>query len=412
MTKSVVVTGLGVVSPLGDTEDTVVQNLKTHSCGLTQIDLGLDSPLWFGYITSDFEHEIDELPSEHSLLWKQLASVDPGLLYGYVAALRAVADAGLEHEDMLATTRTASTVSSSKGFLRLFLNPHKDLLDGAPLTSVKPEYVLGFSPDTLGRLLAHRWGFNGPVLSTSAACATGLHSLILGAHLIIDGIADIVLCGSAECTRNQLAMTGFYNMGALSRDMCRPFDKSRSGFNPGEGAGVFVLESEEHALAREARIRARLAGWDYRSEAYHVTAVEPHSPTAEYAVQLTLRRAGWTPESVEYINAHGTGTLQNDRAEALLINRVFGQHHTPLVSSLKGHIGHLLGASASAELALVLMALSNGFIPPTLRLETPDPECPVNHVHPNGEERSITRFLKFSLGFGGHVAIAAFELPK
>ncbi len=176
-----------------------------------------------------------------------------------------------------------------------------------------------------------------------------------------------------------------------------------------------VLERESSARQRGARIMARITGWDLRADGYSATAVEPDGRTLDYAIRRTLARAGWCPEDVEYINAHGTGTRLNDSVEAAVISRVFGDaslgRKRPLVSSLKPYIGHLLGASSSVEIALAITSLNRGYIPATLRLQEPDPEFCLNHVAASGEDRRVTRFLKISLGFGGHTGVIAIELP-
>lgn len=415
--RRVVITGVGVVCPLGWTASTIRRELLADRHALALHEIGLEQPIWFGAVNAEFFRDNPLLESLDPRE-REIATCDPGFLYGMWAAHRALADAGLTRESgeslSVDPARLASTVSSSKGFLRALLQAHRLFLGATgeqAVGGVTLADVFGcFRADSLGHWLARHFGFTGPVLNTAAACATGLHSVILGAELIRDGVADVVLAGSAECTRNPLPLAGFYNMGALSSELCRPFHRDRSGFNAGEGAAVFVLESSEHAVARRARVLGILSGWDYRSEAYHVTAIEPGAGTAETAVRRTLAKAGWRAHEVDYINAHGTGTPLNDKAESEMIERIFG-NPTPWVSSLKGHVGHLLGASASVELALTLIALDQGYIPPTARLDCPDPAFRVRFVPPGGLKQHIQRFLKFSLGFGGHVAIVAIERP-
>lgn len=410
----VAITGVGVVCPLGYTRQEIASALRANESRLQTVDIGLGEQLFFGLVPEDFFPRSEAL--FHHILspdQRRLARLDPGLLYGLWAAHEAMEEAQLYVGQNVDMSRVASTVSSSKGFLRCYLKAHELLCGGNDLDfSAKDLGMLlqTFFPNTLGAWLAQLYGFQGGILSASAACATGLVAILMGISLIRDGIADVVLAGSAECTRNPMAMAGFINMGAFSRERCRPFHRMRSGFNAGEGAAVFVLESLSHAQGRRAKPLAIIRAGDYRSEGYHITAVEPSSDTAEFAVRNTLRHANWEPQDVEYINAHGTGTPLNDQAEAFLIDRIFAPHR-PLVSSLKGHIGHLLGASASVELALTLISLDAGFIPPTYGLDEPDPAFHLQFVSSVGENQPVRRFLKFALGFGGHVAVIAVERP-
>jgi 3-oxoacyl-[acyl-carrier-protein] synthase II len=401
---------VGAATPLGCSRAAILAGFRAGETALRREDIGLDVPLWFGRVASDVEDlagkALEFLPENE----REFARVEPGLVYGIVAAGAALQDAGFDSGPFADPWRVASTVSSSKGFLRNFLRAHAILLASGPGSDGIGELLARFPADTLNRLLARKHGFSGPLLCYPAACATGANSVIGAADLLRDGIADVVLAGSSECTANAVNLASFYNMGALSADISRPFHRHRNGFNAGEGAAIFVLERESDACRRGARVIARLCGWDYRSEAYHITAVEPGGVTTEHTIRSALRKAGWEPAEVEYINAHGTGTPLNDESEANVISRVFGAPG-PLVSSLKAHIGHLLGASASVELALALIALEAGFVPPTLMLDEPDPAFRINLVPDGGVQKCVRRFMKLSLGFGGHIAALALERP-
>lgn len=411
--SEIAITGVGVVCPLGWEREAIIAELKANRSRLELTDVGLNEPVYFGGIPPGFFEAANSFTEQLGDPFAELARVDPGLLYGMFATHRALSEAGLVSARQFTGDRVGITSTSSKGFLRCFLEAHS-AWQAFPAPATQDlgigELVCGFSPTTLSEWTNRRYGFTGPTIASSAACATGLVSVIFGCQLIKDGIADIVIAGSAECTRNALTLAGFINMGAFSSQRCRPFHRDRSGFNAGEGAAIFILESRQHAEARGASPLAYIRGTDYRCEAFHITAVEPASATAEYAVRRALSQAGWVPSDVEYVNAHGTGTPLNDRAEAALIRKVFGET-MPWVSSLKGHIGHLLGASASVELALTLIALRAGFIPPTLELNTPDPECEMRFVPSQGKKQFVRRFMKFSLGFGGHIAVVAVEIP-
>lgn len=368
---------------------------------------------YFGQVTPDV-HEVgrgvldwlDE--EEHALL-----TVDSGILYGFTAVREALREADLAL-DSLDPWRIATIVSASKGqfrSLRLAMNMLQEL-GPCPASEADRkrmgQLVRNYPGDTLGLLIARRYGLRGPVLNYPAACATGIFSLAAGMQLLLEHRADAVLAGSAESTGNATTLASFINMGAISPEMARPFDKRRGGFNPGEGAAVFVLERESDARARGATIRGILSGWDSRSDAFHITGVDTEGVVVEYAMRACLERTGWDPASVGYINAHGTGTELNDATEAGVISRIFGEPG-PWVSSLKSTVGHLLGASASVELAMSCIALDDGFVPPTVALEQPDEAFHCRFVPPQGAQEQITRFMKNSLGFGGHIGILAVE---
>jgi len=413
VSNRIAITGYAAASPIGCTTSTIVRSLREGRTGLQLTDLGLGQPIWYGRIHEEFYEFAAEALAHLDATQARLAEIEPGLGYGFVVGWEAWRRAQLDSSPPANPSRVASTLSSSKGFLRTYLYAHSQMLGNAtsPPTIHTKELLEAFPAETVGRWIARKKRLCGPVIATPLACATGVISVIMAANLIGEGVADVVLAGSAEYTANVMNLAGFLNMGALSPERTRPFHRSRSGFNAGEGAAAFIVESEAHARARGVQPIAYIVGWDYRSEAYHITAVEPSGETAEYAVRQTLRRAGWQPREVEYINAHGTGTPLNDQAEAQIIQRVFGEH-CPYVSSLKAHVGHLLGASGSVELALTLTAMRDHFVPPTFGLDEPDPEFQLRFPHPAGENLRIQRFLKFSLGFGGHVAMLAVEMAS
>lgn len=363
---------------------------------------GFSSPCWFGRVREEVEATDPEpdppLP-------------DRALGFARIAARRAWDQSGLGQAG-LSPDRIAVIVSSSKGLLSNLLEARGRFLCGGDADLVPPfEAAWG---DTPSRRIARDLGLAGPALNYPAACATGIASIVPAIHLLQEGLADAVLAGSAEACGHPLILAGFSSMGAMAAGLSRPFHTDRDGFNPGEGAAVFVLERDRDARRREARPLARIAGWDLRSDAHSATAVEPGGQTLEYAVRRALARAGWAPTDVDYINAHGTGTRLNDTVEAGVIARVFGHpgghRPPPPVSSLKPYTGHLLGASAAVELALILESLRDGFIPPTLRLDRPDPALPLRHVPPEGIAAPARRILKLSLGFGGHIGVLAVEL--
>lgn len=303
------------------------------------------------------------------------------------------------HVDSAQPERVATVVGCSKGRLYAMAAANPPLFD--------PQEFPG---ETVSRDIAVIHKFCGPVLNYPAACATGLACVIAAANLLRDDLCDLAITGSAEASAFPLTLSSFANMGALSTRVMRPFHRERDGFNPAEGAGVLVLERESSSRARGHQAIARLAGFDIRSDAHHITSPEASGATIALSIRRTLRMAGWSLADVQYINAHGTGTRQNDDIEARAIYSIFGENCPP-VSSLKSYLGHLLGGSAGAELVTAIVSLCSGFIPPTHGLDQLDPAiAPLNHVPQRGLATHVRRILKLSLGFGGHIACAAVEL--
>lgn len=383
---SIAITGIGFVTPIGQTESHALSALKDGRSGIRPVLLDDILPILMGRVSED------DFPRHGGEM-----AID----YGVGASRNAWKMAGLQ-EGEYDPWMAATVVGSSKGRLASLL--------GDTEGTQKAFDAANFPGKTLGTCVAQDLKFAGPVLNYPAACASGIHCIIRAAQLLQNKDADVALAGSGEASGKALLMASFKNMGALSDDPIRPFDRRRSGFNPGEGAAVFTLEREDDARARGAQVLALIRGWDQRSDAHHMTAADPTGVTVVYSIRRALAMAGWEPDDVEYINAHGTGTPLNDVVEGRAIQGAFGING-PLVSSLKPNIGHLLGASSAVELALSIIMLRNSFIAPTLGLEQPDPEIPLQFVSPGGIDREVHRFMKISLGFGGHIGVLAVELP-
>lgn len=327
------------------------------------------------------------------------------------AAREAIIDAGLETTCVEAAQldRFGCSIASSKGNLDAFGQAWMQQQSGG---SVDPRLWLDFFPGTLAAVLAGRFGVAGPVTSPVAACATGAHSMVRGAQWIQDGTCDVVLAGCADASLDALIVGTYQRMGVLAGDTftspeqaVRPFAKDRQGFVIGEGAAVFVLEAADHARQRGHDSYVELAGWRLGSDAYSCTNLREGADSLARCIQLALEHAETPADRVGHVNCHGTATAANDRWEAAALERVFGPSKKQLrCTANKSMVGHLLGASGGVELALTALALRDQFVPPTLNLETPDPECDFDFSAHHGREHRFDVALKTSLGFGGHLA--------
>ncbi len=402
MKNRVVITGLGAVTPLGNDVPTLWDNLLAGRSGvgpITQCDV------------SEIEVRIAA----------EVRGFDPVALFGHrdarrhdrfalmamEAARQAVEDAGLRFEEQDRRETGVLIGTGIGGVLTLLDNYDAFLRSGH--RRISPFMVPMMMPNAASAAVAIAYGLRGPNLSLVSACATGSHAIGEAAEVIRRGNARVMLCGGSEAAIHPLSISAFKNMGALStrneepERASRPFDAGRDGFVLGEGAGVLVLESLDHALRRGARIYCELVGYGASSDAYHITAPEESGEGAMLAMKWALRRAGLSPEAVDYINAHGTSTPLNDRIETRAIRAVFGAHADRLaVSSTKSMIGHLMGAAGAVEAIACVKSLETGWVHPTINYEHPDPECDLDYV-PNQARRLGPRVvLSNSFGFGGH----------
>jgi 3-oxoacyl-(acyl-carrier-protein) synthase len=328
------------------------------------------------------------------------------------AAREAVSDSGLSKRE-LASPRAACTVSSSKGGMKSLLRLHRAFLEGQ---MPPPDFWELVSPSSPGARVAAEFGIEGPVINYAAACATGVHAVTAALQLIRSGEADVVLAGATDASLVQPLVAAFERMGVLSHRLddpqgaCRPFDRTRDGFAIGEGAAVLVLESEGRARARPGRAYVHVVGSAWGADAYDLARVSTLRSSIGTLVRKALDAAGLSPAQLDYVNAHGTGTVANDPMECAGLREALGKHvsHVP-VSSLKPAVGHLLGAAGGVELALTVLAMRDGFLPPTLNLTHPDPACELNHVPPTGLERDVNVAVKIAAGFGGHIGIVVLE---
>ena len=407
--RRVAVTGLGCVTPIGNDLETVWSSLVEGVSGIGPITR---------FDSTDFSTRIaGEVKGFDALKFvdkKDDRKLDLYLKYALACAVMAVEDAGLdlakENGD-----RFGVLVGSGIGGLSTLLDSHKVLLDKGP-DRVSPFFIPMLIINMASGLISMRFGARGPNSSVVTACATGNHAIGDATRIIQRGDADMMIAGGAEAIIIPLTIAGFCQMRAMSTrneeptKASRPFDAERDGFVCGEGGGLVVLESLEHARRRDARIYAEVVGYGMTGDAHHMTAPDPEGDGAARAMAAALRDAAVQPSEVGYINAHGTSTPYNDKFETIAIKRVFGEHARRLpVSSTKSMTGHLLGAAGGIEAIATTLAIYHGILPPTINYEKPDPECDLDYVPNQARKQDVEVALSNAFGFGGTNAILAFR---
>jgi len=402
MENRVVVTGMGVLTPVGLTVQDFWSGLLNGASGI--------GPVTY-FDASDFTSQIvGELkgfdPTAH-FSPKEARRLDPFVLYALVATIEAIEDAGLDLE-AVDKSRAGVIVSSGIGGIATLEKQHSTLLNRGP-GKVSPFFIPMMISDMAPGQISIRFGFKGPNYTTVSACASAGHAIGDAFRILQRGDADVMIAGGAEATITPLALAGFCSMQALStrnhepHRASRPFDAERDGFVMGEGAGILVLESLDHAQARGASIHGEIVGYAATADAHHITAPAPGGEGAARVMKLALEDADLRPQEVDYINAHGTSTPLNDKYETVAIKTVFGEYaHKVAISSTKSMIGHLLGAAAGAELIAALMTIREGVIHPTVNYENPDPECDLDYVPNESREQPVRVAISNSFGFGGH----------
>ncbi|HZG77129.1 MAG TPA: beta-ketoacyl-ACP synthase II [Paenibacillus sp.] len=406
--RRVVVTGMGVVSPVGNDAATFWDSLAAGRSGIRTID-AFDPA---GYSTQ-IAGIVREFRPEAYMSAKETRQYDRYLQFAVAAAKQALAQSGL---DVAADAeRVGVYVGSGIGGIHTMLDNHRQLLDRGP-RRVSPFMI----PMMIGNMAAGQLsiltGARGPTFAPVSACATGNHAIGEAFHAIRAGRADAMIAGGSEAPLHELAFAGFCNMHAMStrndepERACRPFDAGRDGFVMGEGAGILVLEELERARARGATILAEVVGYGATSDAYHMTATDPEGGGAYRAMRAALEDASLRPEEIGYINAHATGTPVGDASETAAIRTLFPNEATrPLVSGTKSMTGHLFGAAGAIEAIATVLALREGLIPPTINYETPDPACDLDVVPNVARRANVTAAFSNGFGFGGHNAVVAFR---
>lgn len=408
MKRKVVVTGIGAITPLGNTAMDSWQAAKQGKCGIAPIT---------HYDTTNqkakLAAEVKGFDPEQYIDKREVRKMDRVTQFAIAASVQAMQDSGLDmtKED---ASRCGVIVSSGIGGLATIELEHTKGLEKG-FDRVSPYFIPMVITNMPAGNVAIRHGFQGMCSCPVTACASGTNAIGDGFRQIRDGYADIMMCGGTEASVTQLGMGGFTSLKALhtGTDPMRasiPFDAQRSGFVMGEGAGILILEEYEHAKARGAKIYAEIVGYASNCDAHHITAPAPQGEGAARCMTLALQDADLQPQDITYINAHGTSTPMNDACETAAIKTAFQDHANKLcVSSTKSMTGHLLGASGAVEAIFTLLAVHDNFIPATINYQTPDPDCDLDIVPNQGRNCTVKAAISNSLGFGGHNASLVFK---
>jgi len=401
VSRRVVITGIGLVSPLGVGTEATWEGLCAGRSGVGTITRFDASPF-----AARIAAEVKGFDPLQYVDKKDVKKMDPFIHYAIAASQFAVADASLSVTRDNAT-RVGVYIASGIGGFSTIEREHSALLEGGP-RRISPFFIPGSIVNLAAGQVSIRLGAKGPNLATSTACAASAHAVGEACEIIRRGAADVMIVGGSEAAITPMAVGGFAAMRALStrndepERASRPFDKDRDGFVMGEGAGILVLEELESARRRGARVYAEVAGYGATADAFHITAPSEDGDGAVRAMAMALESAGVSPDSVQYINAHGTSTPYNDKLESLAIRTLFGEHAAAIgVSSTKSMTGHMLGAAGGIETGITALAVYHQVMPPTINLDTPDPECTLDYVPWTARNAPITCALSNSFGFGG-----------
>ncbi len=402
--KRVVITGLGVISPVGNDVNTFWESLKAGKCGISRLE-GFDEydlPIHVAGRVKDFD------PLKFGLSAAEKRRNDIYSQYAMAAAAQAMADSGLASSQNIEEDRFGVYLGSGIGGIQTFVAQTKILFDEG-VGRISPLFIPMMIPNIAGGNIAIKYKAKGPCLTHVSACATGTNSIGEAYLAIKCGRADAILAGGSEAAVTPLAIGGFANAKALTTEedpakACLPFDARRGGFVMAEGAGVLILEEREHAIARGAHIYAEVCGYGCTCDAHHYTAPRPDGITAGRALREALDEAGYKAGENLYINAHGTGTHLNDSTETRAIKVALGEEEArrASVSSTKSMHGHMFGATGAVELIASALALKDSIVPPTIGLQEADPECDLDYTPMEARRRDLDIAISNSLGFGGH----------
>ncbi|MBN2000596.1 beta-ketoacyl-ACP synthase II [candidate division KSB1 bacterium] len=407
--KRVVVTGLGLITSLGDSVETYWNGLVNGESGVGPITL---------FDTTDFETkfagQVQDFDPTKYLDRKEARQWDRFAQFAVAAAQQAIEDSrlNLDDEDL---TRIGVVVASGIGGMATYEKQCNILFERGP-SRISPFFIPMMIADIAPGLISMKYGFKGVNYSTTSACASASHAIGDAFMHIRNGHADCIVTGGSEAPLTPMGVAGFNAMKALStrndnpEGASRPFDLNRDGFVPAEGSAILILEELGRAKARNARIYAEMIGFGFTADAHHITAPAPGGEGAARAMQIAITGAGLTPDQVDYINAHGTSTDANDRNETDAIKTVFGDYAKDVaISSTKSMIGHLLGASGAVEAVATIMTINHNMVHPTINYETPDPECDLNYTPNKAVPHKVQVAISNSFGFGGHNVCLAFK---
>ncbi len=398
----VYVTGLGVVSSLGFGRGAYWKSVVEGRSGFAPIE---------GFDTSGFDRsvagEVKGFNARDFLTAAEARRTGRCSAFALAAARMAVEDSGLLPREV-AGERTSVIIGTTMGEADVIGELEQTWIRRG-LGAVSPSRLPLYGSTLLPIHLARAFGARGMVQTLPAACAAGNYSIAFAADLIRSGRADVVITGASELLQ-KLQFAGFVRLGAVAPDRCQPFDKNRKGLIIGEGAGIMVLESEAHAVRRNATPMAEVGGSGLACDAHHITRPHPEGTGSLLAMREAISRSGVTPDEIDFVNAHGTGTHANDKVESLVIREVFGDRPVP-VSSMKGMLGHCMGAASALEAVACVLTVQTGIYPPTMSYETPDPECALNLVANRSATGKAEIVLNNSLAFGGYDAVVAFAKP-
>lgn len=404
MEKRVVVTGIGCITPIGNDVPTTWQNLVAGQSGVDTIT---------HYDTSDFTTkiaaEVKDFDGNDLFGNREARRMDRGTQFALAAARQAINDAKLEITDAN-RDRIGAVIGTGIGGIQTLYDQFHNYIERGP-SRVSPFLVPMMLPDTPGGIIAINTGIRGINYAVVTACATGTNAVGEASEIIQRGQTDVMIAGGCEAAIVPLAMASLAKMGALSsysgdpKRASRPFNLDRTGFVMGEGAGILILESLEHAESREAQILAELVGYGSTNDAFHISAPAENGQGAAICMQMAIDDAGLDTNEIDYINAHGTGTPLNDKSETAAIKTVFGeQAYNIPISSTKSMTGHLLGAAGAVEAIIAVQVLQEGILPPTINYEIPDPECDLDYIPNEVRSQQTNYVMSNSFGFGGHNA--------
>ena len=406
MSRRVVVTGTGILSPIGNSTQEFNNGLKNGVNGIAPITC-FNTDEYSVHLAGEVKINLEDHFEK-----RELNRMDRFTAMALIASSEAVNQSNID-DDRLDKNRIGVVIGSGIGGINTFEEQHKKLLNNP--RRVSPFFIPSMISDIASGQVSIKYGFKGPNYCVVSACATASHAIGDSFRMIQYGDADIIITGGSDASITPMAVSGFANMKALTKNdnpetASRPFDANRDGFVMGEGTGIIILEELEHAQKRGAEILGEIAGYGATADAHHLTSPAPDGDGAVRAMNRAMEDAKCQPENIDYINAHGTSTPFNDKIETTAIKTAFGIHARKLsVSSTKSMTGHLLGAAGGIEAVASILSMRNNFLPPTIHYETSDPECDLNYVPNSAVEKEIQYSMSNTFGFGGHNAVLIFK---